>query len=94
LGFKLPIPAILAILAISFAALCLRPSATDPTPLDVLLKTRAQPQFDRAVDRTVEAIFHVFQGSNRRQFSALFLVSAVLSAEGRNGLEVLLLADC
>src|SRR5579864_234084 len=59
-----------------------------PPPLEVLIKTKGKVQFDRAVDRTVEAFFHVFQGSNRRQFSALFLVSAVGSAEGRKPLLV------
>jgi hypothetical protein len=44
----------------SFAALCLRPSARDPTPHRALLQTKAKPQFDRAVDRTVEAFFIVF----------------------------------
>jgi len=43
-----------------FAALCLRPSARDPTPHRTLLQTKAKPQFDRAVDRTVEAFFIVF----------------------------------
>jgi hypothetical protein len=28
------------------------------------LKTKTQPQFDRAVDRAVEAFFHVFSASN------------------------------
>jgi hypothetical protein len=41
-------------------ALCLRLSARDPTPLNVLLKTKAKPQFDRAVDRAVEALFCFF----------------------------------
>jgi len=67
------------------AALCLRPSATDPTPHKVLLKAKAQPQFDRTVDRTVEAIFYVFQQSNPAQFQPDFFVSAVRSAEGRKG---------
>jgi hypothetical protein len=67
-----------------FAALCLRPSAKDPTPLDVLLKTKVKPQFDRAVDRTVEGLFSVFQGFNPAQFQPCFSVFAVRSAEGRN----------
>jgi hypothetical protein len=66
------------------AALCLRPSATGPTPHKVLLKAKTEPQFDRAVDRTVEAIFYVFQQPNPAQFQPDFFVSAVRSAEGRN----------
>jgi hypothetical protein len=77
-----------------FAALCLRPSATDPPPITALLKTIAQPQFDRAVDRTVEAIFHVFQQSKPAQFQPAFSVFAVQSAEGRKGFHVWLNADC
>ena len=41
------------------------PSASPPPPIDVLLKTKAKPQFDRAVDRAVEALFRVFSGLNR-----------------------------
>src|SRR4029077_13984974 len=49
----------------------LQPSACvfqpDPHPgVDVLLITKAQPQFDRAVDRAVEALFCVLYRSNRR----------------------------
>jgi hypothetical protein len=78
------------------ATLCLRPSARDPTPLDVLLKTKVKPQFDSPVDRTVEAFFLAFQGFNQAQFQPCFLVFAVRSAEGRNGLELpfWLNADC
>lgn len=63
-------------------ALCLRPSARAPTPLDVLLKTKAEPQFERPVKSLSTPLFRVFQRSNRGQFSALFLVFAVRSAEG------------
>jgi hypothetical protein len=66
------------------AALCLRPSAGDPPPIDVLLKTKAQPQFDSTVDRAVEAFFCVFQRSNPNQFQPDFSVFTVRSAEGRN----------
>jgi hypothetical protein len=52
-----------------------------------LLKTKVKSQFDRAVDRTVEAFFSVFQGSHRAQFQRCFLVFAVRSAEGRNALK-------
>jgi hypothetical protein len=54
-----------------------------PPPIALLLKTKAQPQFNRAVDRTVEAFFCVFQRSNLAQFQACFLASVVRSAEGR-----------
>jgi hypothetical protein len=47
------------------------------------LKTKAKVPFDRAVDRAVEALFSVFQGSNRGQFQPCFLVPSVRSAEGR-----------
>jgi len=67
-----------------FAALCLRPSATDPTPLDVLLKAKVKPQFDRPVTERSKLFFRVFQRSNLAQFQACFLVSGVRSAEGRN----------
>jgi len=33
-------------------------------PIRVLLKTNAKPQFDRAVDRAVEAFFRVFSTLN------------------------------
>jgi hypothetical protein len=61
-----------------------------------LLKTKVKPQFDRAVDRTVEVFFPAFQGFNQAQFQPCFLVFAVRSAEGRNGLELpfWLNADC
>jgi hypothetical protein len=81
------IPAILAIspiLAISFASLCLRPTATTPPPIELLLQTKGEMQFDRAVDRTVKAIFYVFQQSNLTQFQPDFFVFAFQSAEGRN----------
>jgi len=35
-----------------------------PTPHGTLLKTKAKPQFDRAVDRAVEAFFRVFLSPN------------------------------
>src|SRR5579864_776148 len=67
-----------------FASLCLRPSARDPTPHSALLKTKAQPQFDRAVTDRSNPFFRVFQGSNPAQFPPLFFVFTVRSAEGRN----------
>jgi hypothetical protein len=59
-----------AITAISryFAALCLRSSAGDPPPIDALLKTKAQPQFDRTVTERLKFFFRVFQPSNHAQF--------------------------
>jgi len=65
-----------------FAALCLRPSARDPTPLDVLLKTKVKPQFDRAVDRTVDALFLRFSGLQSGSISA-FVFSFLLSGRQR-----------
>jgi hypothetical protein len=59
-----------------------------------LLKTKTEPQFERPVESLSTPIFAAFQGSNRCQFSALFPVSAVRSAEGRNGLVLLLAAEC
>jgi hypothetical protein len=66
------------------AALCLRPSATTPTPHRALLKTKAKVQFDRAVTERLKPFFSFFQRFNRARFSACFLVLAVRSAEGRN----------
>jgi hypothetical protein len=83
------IPAMTAI----FASLCLHPSASDPPPIAPLLKTKIKPQFDRAVDRTVEAFFSVFQGFNRGQFRRCFLVSTVRSAEGRKRKGLVFLAN-
>jgi hypothetical protein len=78
-----------AITAISrhFAALCLRSSAGDPPPIDALLKTKAQPQFDRAVTERSKIFFRVFQPSNQDQFQPIFFVFTVRSAEGRNRLQ-------
>src|SRR5947209_5775519 len=67
-----------------FTALCLCPSATDPTPLTLLLITKAQPKFDSSFDRPVEAFFCVFLRSNQVQFQPSFSVFTVRSAEGRN----------
>ena len=64
-------------------ALCLRPSATTPPPISVLLKTKIKPQFDRAVTDRSKAIVLVFQGSNRGQFQPCFCFLTVRSAEGR-----------
>src|SRR6266571_2083504 len=41
-------------------AFCLRPSARYPPPIKLLLKIKIKPQFERTVDRTVEALFLVF----------------------------------
>jgi hypothetical protein len=63
-----------------------------PPPIALLLKTKGQPQFNRAVDRTVEAVFCVFQPSNLAQFQACFLLSAVRPAEGRKAICRMLIA--
>jgi hypothetical protein len=70
-----------AITAILQPSACVLQPPTPP-PIEVLLKAKAQPQFGRAVDRTVEAIFHVFQRSNRVQFQPDFSVFAVPIAAG------------
>jgi hypothetical protein len=80
------IPAILA-------THCLRPSARTPPPISVLLKTKAKPQFDRAVTERSKAFFPVFQGSNQAQFQPCFLVFTVRSAEGHNNRNDVL-AEC
>jgi hypothetical protein len=67
-----------------FTTFCLRPSARRPPPIEGLLKTKGKPQFDRAVTELSKLVFCVFQPSNLAQFSALFPVSTVRSAEGRN----------
>jgi hypothetical protein len=63
-----------AITAISrhFAAFCLRSSAGDPPPIAPLLKTKAQPQFDRTVTERSKLFFRVFQPSNQAQFQSVF----------------------
>jgi hypothetical protein len=66
------------------AALCLRPSAIDPPPIDVLLKTKAEPQFDRTVTDRSKSFFPFFNRPNRPQFWPDFFVFAVRSAESRN----------
>jgi hypothetical protein len=78
-----------AITAISrhFAALCLRSSAGAPPPIDALLKTKAQPQFDRTVTERLKFFFRVFQPSNHAQFQPVFFVFTVRSAEGCNRLQ-------
>jgi hypothetical protein len=78
--FAFPSRAMSAILA----ALCLRPSAGDPTPHRALLKTKAEVQFDRAVTERSKPFLPVFQGSNCGQFQPCFLVFTVRSAEGHN----------
>jgi hypothetical protein len=75
------------------STLCLCPSARTPPPISVLLKTKVKPQFDRTVDRTVEALFPAFQGFNQAQFQPCFLVFTVRSAEGYKAAMLLLNAD-
>ena len=75
--------AIPAIGALCAPALCLRSSAIDPTPHSALLKTKAQPQFERPFKSLSTPLSYVFHGSNRDQFLARFLVFTVRSAEGR-----------
>jgi hypothetical protein len=72
------------ILAISFAALCLRPSARTPPPISALLKTKAEVQFDRTVTDRSKLLFCVFQPSNPAQFQPCFWLLTVRSAEGRS----------
>jgi hypothetical protein len=72
-----------AILAISSAALCLRPSARPPPPIALLVKTKSEVPFDSTVERAVEAIFLVFQWSNRDQLHFFFVGRWCRSAEGR-----------
>src|ERR1044071_2321233 len=45
-------------------ALCLRPSARHPPGIHVLLKTKAQPQFERPVERLSTPLFRVFSAPN------------------------------
>jgi hypothetical protein len=66
-----------------FAALCLCPSATTPTPHGPLLKAKAEVQFDKTVIRLSKPFFPVFHGFNLAQFQPCFFVFAVQSAEGR-----------
>jgi hypothetical protein len=45
-----------------FAALCLRPSASPPSPIAPLLKTKTKVQFDRAVTERSKPLIPVFRG--------------------------------
>jgi len=74
------IPAMTAILA----ALCLRPSATTPPPIEALLKTKAEVPFDRTVTERSKPFFLVFPRFNLAQFQPCFCFLTVRSAEGRN----------
>jgi hypothetical protein len=88
-----PIPAMSAMTrdhgdrrAMRATSLCLRPSARTPPGVGVLLITKAQPQFDRAVTERSKLFFAVFQRSKSAQFQPVFFVFTVRSAEGRNAL--------
>jgi hypothetical protein len=70
-----------------FATLCLCPSAIDPPPVSVLLKTKVKVPFDRPVTERSKRFSPVFRGSNRGQFQACFRVFSVRSAEGCNALK-------
>jgi hypothetical protein len=63
-------------------ALCLRSSATDPTPHRPLLKTKVKVPFDKTVKRLSRTFFCDFQPSNPAQFQPDFSVFTVRSAEG------------
>jgi len=64
------------------ATLCLCPSASNPTPQTLLLKTKAKVQFERPVKRLSTTFFPVFQVVNSFQFQPCFPVFTVRSAEG------------
>jgi len=55
---------ILAISAISFCGLLPASLSQTPTPIDVLLKTKAKPQFERPVERLSTPLFRAFLASN------------------------------
>jgi len=76
------------------AALCLRTSAIDPPPIDVLLKTKVKPRFDSPMTERSKPLFSIFKGSNRGQFQPYFPVFTVRSAEGRNTAMRWLFAKC
>jgi hypothetical protein len=66
-----------------------------PHPLKaLLLQIKDKVQFDRAVTERSKLFFRVFRRSNQVQFRPYFFDFTVRSAEGRNGLEALFLADC
>jgi hypothetical protein len=46
----------------------------DPTPIALLLQTKAQPQFDSTVDWTVDVIFHVESISKSTDYYLSFAV--------------------
>jgi hypothetical protein len=53
-------------------ALCLRPSASTPPPITVLLQAKGEPRFDRTVTERSKSLIRVFPSSNRGQFDCLF----------------------
>ena len=68
----------------------LQPSACLPRYIahpgvGLLLKTKAQPQFDRTVTDRSKLLFCPFHHFNLLQFHPVFLVLTVRSAEGRRG---------
>ncbi len=77
-----------------FTALCLRPSARTTPPIAPLLKTKTKPQFERTVDRAVEALFLVFPGSIRFNSSPCLLILVSGRQRVANGFVSRLSADC
>jgi hypothetical protein len=77
-----PIPAMSAMTrdhgdrrAMRATSLCLRPSARTPPGVGVLLITKAQPQFDRAVTERSKLFLRFFSAPNRPNFSLFFSFS-------------------
>jgi len=90
-GFDFPISAITAIPAI-LAALCLRPSAIDPTPHRRFVENKDQTPIRPSGHRTVEVVFSRFSGLQSRPISALF--SGFYCSGGRGSQTFWLNADC
>jgi hypothetical protein len=55
-----------------FMAFCLRLSARDPPPQDVLLRTKAEPQFERPVKSLSPPLFPVFRALIAVNFRLVF----------------------
>jgi hypothetical protein len=65
------------------AALCLHPSARDPPPIDDLLQTNTELQFDRTVTGQSNLLFGHFAWSNRCHLTGHFAVVTLCRCIGR-----------
>ncbi len=71
-----------------FAALCLRPSARPPPPIDTFIENKGQTSLRPNGDRPVESLFSRFSAVESGPISAFFSVFTVRSAEGRKPMQL------